>query len=402
MLKSLVGTWAVGWLGLLTGVVLSYGDSIRPAPKASSSAEPDYQTAALDGNLPVFYELMRDKLNFPLSWASGNFKNFNEWRKQARAKALEGVRPVVPDHTPFNARIIDEQERGTYLARKLVFNLTAESRVLGLMLAPKGKGPFPAVLLLHDHGSKFDIGKEKMIKPWGDEAKLKSAQSWADRLLSGRFVGDELAARGYAVLAVDALGWGDRGPMTYELQQALGSNLLNLGSSPAGLMAFEDLRSAEFLASLPEVDPKRIGALGFSMGSFRTWQVAALSDTIQAGVAVCWMTTAKGVMVPGNNILRGQSSYWMTQPGLVRHLDFPDVASIAAPKPMLFFNGGQDALFPTDSVNAAYAKMKQVWQSQRAGEKLTAKLWPDLGHVFLQEQQEEAFAWLDQWLKARQ
>jgi dienelactone hydrolase len=400
MPKSLVGTLTAGWLGLLTGVMLSHGDSIRPAPKASSSAEPDYQTAALNGNLPVFYESMRDKLNFPLSWTSGNFKNFDEWRELARAKALEGVLPVVSDHTPFNSKVVAEEDRGTYLARKILFNLTAESRVLGLMLVPKGKGPFPAVLLLHDHGSKFDIGKEKMIKPWGDEAKLKSAQAWAERLLSGRFVGDELAARGYAVLAVDALGWGDRGLLTYEVQQALESNLLNLGSSLAGLMAFEDLRSAEFLASLPEVDPKRVGALGFSMGSFRAWQVAALTDTIKAGVAVCWMTTAKGVMVPGNNILRGQSSYWMTQPGLVRFLDFPDVASIAAPKPMLFYNGGQDALFSTDSVNAAYAKMKQVWQSQGAGEKLRTKLWPDLGHVFLKEQQDEAFDWLDQWLKA--
>ena len=61
-------------------------------------------------------------------------------------------------------------------------------------------------------------------------------------------LGDELARRGYVVLAVDALGWGDRGPTTYEEQQALASNLYNLGSSLAGLMAREDVRAAGFLA----------------------------------------------------------------------------------------------------------------------------------------------------------
>lgn len=92
------------------------------------------------------------------------------------------------------------------------------------MLIPHGKGPFPAVLLLHDHGAKFDIGKEKMVLPWYDEARLPSAQAWADKHFSGRFVGDELAARGYAVLAVDVLGWGARSGLAYEEQQALASN----------------------------------------------------------------------------------------------------------------------------------------------------------------------------------
>jgi predicted esterase len=80
-------------------------------------------------------------------------------------------------------------------------------------------------------------------------------------------------------------------------------------------------------------------------------------------------------------------------------MDYPDVASIAAPKPMLFYNGGLDKLFPTDSVNEAYRKMRQVWDSQKAGDKLETKIWPNLGHVFNEEEQEEAFKWLDKWMK---
>jgi dienelactone hydrolase len=383
-------------LGVFVMVLLSVSLLNAADPPPSDS----YQTTGLDGNLPVFYKQLQAKLTFPLSWNSGSFKDFDKWRRTAREKVLECmIQPV--EETPFGPKIIDEQDRGSYLARKVVFNVTAESRVLGLMLLPKGKGPFPAVLLLHDHGSKFDIGKEKMIEPWGNEARLTSARAWAERYFSGRFVGDELAKRGYAVLAVDALGWGDRGGLTYEAQQALQSNLLNTGTSMAGLMACEDMRAAEFLATLPEIDKKRIGALGFSMGAFRAWQVAALSEHISAAVAVCWMTTSKGIMVPGNNQLRGQSANWMTHPGLVRYLDYPDVASIAAPKPMLFYNGEIDNLFPAASVKDAYAQMQKVWLSQKAADRLEIKPWPGLGHLFLKEQQEPAFAWLDRWLKEK-
>ena len=73
-----------------------------------------------------------------------------------------------------------------------------------LMLAPKGDGPFPAALMLHDHGGKFDIGKEKVIAPWGDPVRVAASQAWADKYFSGRHLGDELARRGYVVLAVDA------------------------------------------------------------------------------------------------------------------------------------------------------------------------------------------------------
>jgi dienelactone hydrolase len=166
----------------------------------------------------------------------------------------------------------------------------------------------------------------------------------------------------------------------------------------AGLIAHEDQRAAEFLAARPEVDPARVAAMGLSMGCFRTWQVAALSDRIAAGVNVCWMATMKGLMVPGNNQVRGQSAFTMTHPGLFNFLDYPDVASLACPKPLLFFNGEQDALFPVSSVQEAYAKLRRVWESQQAGDRLVTKLW-NVPHLFNRQMQEEAFAWLDKQLK---
>jgi dienelactone hydrolase len=338
---------------------------------------PAYESPGIvEGNLPVFYERLKARLDFPLAWGTAPIRDFAAWRRIAAAK-VEELLWQPPDDTPFHPQVLDEQRTDGYTRKTVAFNLTRDSRVRAVVLTPDGKGPFPGVLLLHDHGAKFDIGKEKLVRPWYDE----------------------LARHGYLVLAVDALGWGDRGPLTYEQQQALAGNMFNLGSSLSGLMAREDARAAEFLASMSEVDGRRVTALGFSMGAYRAWQTGALSPHVSAVVAACWMTTLKDMMVAGNNTLRGQSAFLMLHPGLYRFLDIPDVASIAAPKPALFFDGELDPLFTAEGVGSAYNRMRKVWTSQRAGDRLRTKVWPGLGHVFVKEMQDEAFAWLDHWMK---
>ncbi|KUN71176.1 hydrolase [Streptomyces canus] len=349
----------------------------------------------VDGPLPDFHPALKAELDFPLAWGTSPVRDFRAWRRTARATVEEHLLVDREDGTSYAPAFASRSQGDGYTRELVTLSLTRHERVRAALLTPHGPGPFPAVLLLHDHGAKFDIGKEKLVRPWYDDTRLASAQAWADKYFSGRFVGDELARRGYVVLCADALGWGDRGPVTYDQQQALASNFYNLGSSLAGFMAREDARAAGFLAGLDRVDAGRVAALGFSMGAYRAWQTAALTDAVKATAAVCWMTGLKEMMVPGNNTLRGQSSYYMLHPGLPRFLDFPDVASIAAPRPMLFFNGGLDPLFPADGVQVAYDKLRAVWHSRHAEERLHLKTWPDLGHVFVDRMQDEVFGWLD-------
>ncbi len=382
------------------------GPNLAGVAEAALAGPPAAGPAAVEspgivaGNLPAFYEQLKAELTYPLAWGTSPIRSFRAWQHAAREKVEQLLRQR-PDHTPFRVEVVDEQPGEGYVQQQLLFNVTRHSRVRATMLVPDGRGPLPAALLLHDHGAKFDIGKEKLIRPWYDETRLASAQAWAGRFFSDRFPGNVLAQRGYVVLAVDALGWSDRGALTYETQQALASNMFNLGSSLAGLVAREDARAAAMLATLPKVDSRRIAAVGFSMGAYRAWQVAALSKHVAASVNVCWMTTLKEMMVVGNNTLRGQSAFFMLHPGLYDYLDIPDVASIAAPKPALFFNGELDTLFSTAGVTAAYDRMREVWRSQRAGDRLHTRMWPGVGHAFGQPMQEEAFAWLDDALARR-
>ena len=359
---------------------------------ASGAAAADYETRIVDDkNLPLFYEALKARMTHPLNYDGGDAA---AWQ----ARALPAARALM---LPYEARadfapeVIDELDRGDHIARRIAFSVSDESRIAGILLIPKGEGPFPAALMLHDHGARFDIGKEKWISPWYDDTRRASAEEWAAKYFSGRFPGEELVRRGYVVFATDALGWGDRQGNGYEAQQALAANLMNLGASLAGVVALEDMRAAAFLSGLPETDPARIAAVGFSMGAFRAWQVAALSPHITAAVAQNWMATLDGLMVPGNNQLKGQSAFYMLHPGLPALMDYPDVAALAAPKPMLVHAGTEDPLFPVASVETAFARMHAVWDARGASDALTTRMWEGEGHTFTAEMQDAAFDWLD-------
>jgi dienelactone hydrolase len=347
------------------------------------------------GDLPGFHRALRDELTFPLAWGTSPVRDFTAWRRTARAAVEAHLLVDRQEGTPYAPDFADRQDGDGYTRETVTLSLTRYARVRGALLTPQGAGPFPAVLLLHDHGSRFDIGKEKLVRPWYDDTRLAAARDWADRHFGGRFPGDELARRGYVVLCLDALGWGDRDPLTYERQQALAGNLFHLGSSLAGLMAREDVRAAGFLAGLDRVDARRVAALGFSLGGYRAWQTAALSDDVAAAVSVCWMTGLKEMTVPGSNTLRGQSAFHMLHPGLARHLDLPDVASLAAPKPMLFLSGEHDPLFTPEGVRAAHARLRAVWESLGAGDRLRTEVVPGVGHAFPRSLQDDALGWLD-------
>jgi len=357
-------------------------------------SEPSYLSYGMADGLPSFNAQRVSAMDFPLAYKPG--MDFPGWRAQARSKFLECLL-TPPPAADFAAETLAREERDGYEARKVVFSVSKYARIPAYLLAPEGKGPFPAVLVLHDHGAHFSIGKEKVVRPFGVSTDvLEDAKKWAGDCYGGRFIGDELARRGYVVFAADALFWGERGRkegVEYKAQEQLSANLLQLGMTWAGVIAWDDIRSAEFLAAQPEVDAKRIAAMGLSMGCHRTWMLSAATDRIAAGVAICWMGDTATLSAPGNNQTQGQSAYSMIVPNLRNFLDYPDVASIACPKPMLFYNGEKDGLFPLPGVQAAYAKMRAVWESQGAGDKLVTKLWP-VPHEFNREMQEEAFAWL--------
>lgn len=369
---------------------------------STASAQTDSAAYEVTGNMPVFYQQMKQQLTYPLAWGKAEEKDFAKWKAQARHVLAECMQNLQPAPKAYAMEVTDREQRDGYEARKIRFNLSEWSRVPAYLLVPEGEGPFPAIVLLHDHGAHFSIGKEKMVRPFHVAPEvMEDADQWASQCYDGQYVGDYLARHGYVVLAVDALFWGERGRKegtSYDAQQALASNFLQMGASWGAFINVDDMRSAEFLASLPFVDKERVGSLGFSMGAYRSWMLAALTDVVRASASICWMNTTEHLMTLTNNQNKGGSAYAMLIPALRRYLDYPHVASIACPKPTLFFNGTQDKLFPIEGVRDAYQEMEAVWKSQGASDHLVTKLW-DEKHFFNKEMQKETLEFFDRWLQ---
>lgn len=334
-------------------------------------------------DFPVYADMLQAQLTYPMAWGNSKTRNFNKWKEQARRKVLECMMtPPPPPSAGYEMTVLAEERRDGYTARKIEFSLSDFYRVRAYVLIPDGKGPFPAVNLLHDHGAHLFIGKEKMIRPFGeDSVVLKDADEWVDNLYGGRYLGDHLARRGYVVFSTDAPMWGDRGRaegVDRSKYDIIAGNMMMYGRDLSAFMTYDDIASTDFLATLPEVDPQRIGCAGCSMGAYRAWMLSALSDRIKVGAAVCWMVTTD-VQMTWKYGRKENGGFANCIPALRQYLDYPHIASLACPKPMLFINGRSDKLFPVPGVEKAFSIMHDVWDSQKAGDRLVTELW-DIGH----------------------
>lgn len=183
---------------------------------------------------------------YPGSWQASI--PVQHWQQQQRKFYLNAL--LAPAATTLaTPQLLQQEDRSSYQAELWQIPLSSISHSKALLLTPKNQPIKAAVLLLHDHGAYFVIGKEKMIQPFAGSAFKTEAQHWVDKHYGGRFIGDELAALGYLVLAADTLGFGERGPVLYEQQQQLAANLLATGHSLSGLSAYEDIQLAQIFST---------------------------------------------------------------------------------------------------------------------------------------------------------
>ncbi|MEE0148187.1 MAG: alpha/beta hydrolase family protein [Segatella copri] len=365
------------------------------------------------GEIPTYVETLKKELTYPMAWGNSSIKNFKKWKKAARAKVFECMMTPPKAAAAWDMEVLGEEQREGYKAQKIAFNINAYSRITAYLLIPDGKGPFPTVNALHDHGAHLFIGKEKMVRPFFTPEEqdapakqalcqeiLDDADAWARQLYDNQYVGDYLAKHGYVVFSADAPMWGERGRKEgvdrnkYDL---IAGNMMMLGRDLSAFMTYDDIASTEFLASLPMVDAKRIGCVGCSMGAYRSWMLSALSDRIKAGASICWMVTTDAQLTRRFG-RKENGGFANCIPGLRQYLDYPHIASLACPKPMLFINGTKDKLFPVPGVKDAFAEMHKVWKSQGVDNLLDTELW-EIPHSCGLKAQEKMLEFLDKNLK---
>jgi dienelactone hydrolase len=175
--------------------------------------------------------------------------------------------------------------------------------------------------------------------------------------------------------------WGERGReegVDRKKYDLIAGNMMMYGRDLSAFMTYDDITLTDFLATLPFVDKERIGCFGFSMGGYRSWMLAALSPHIKASAVVCWMVTTD-VQMTWNYGRKENGGFANCIPALRQYLDYPHIASLACPMPMLVISGKQDKLFPLQGVEKAFNILNNVWQSQGAQQNIRTELF-DMPH----------------------
>jgi dienelactone hydrolase len=162
-----------------------------------------------------------------------------------------------------------------------------------------------------------------------------------------------------------------------------------LGTTLAGVVAYEDRAAVSYLMSRSDVIRTRIGCIGLSGGGARAALLQATSDSLAAAVIVGMMTTHAELL----DSHLSQHTWMFIPPGLATYADWPDLAASAAPAPLLVQYNRDDPLFSVRGMQDAHAQLVSHYTSVGRPDAYTGEFYPG-PHKFDLEMQNQAFNWL--------
>jgi lysophospholipase L1-like esterase len=341
--------------------------------------------AARDGLVPQRYREMKfGKFEPPADAAA--------WRAR-RPEVLEVVRrslgDLPPRPSPLRVRLVCRELRPGYSLEQVAIDNGVDGENCALLLIPDMRANrAPAILWLHSSGAD----KNRVLTP--------NAEGGAEPL------GEVFLRAGYVVLAPDAYWHGGRagtGPSGnaekgFQEQEDLFKLNLWLGRTLWGMFVRDDQVALDYLCGRPEVDVRRIGATGMSMGSTRSWWVAAVDDRIAAVAGVACLTRYENLIRHGQ--LRQHGVYYYAH-GLLRHFDSEGVLALIAPRPFLAVTGELDAGSPADGIKVIEEKVGAVYAALGLRDHFRSVRYADIGHTYTPAMRAEVVAWFGRWLKGK-
>jgi lysophospholipase L1-like esterase len=356
-----------------------------PTPRSGPEATAAYRKAEAERDAqvpPAYKKLPVPRFDPPADAA--------EWRRR-RPEVLRAVEAALGDWparpSPPRARLVSRELRRDYTLERVGLDDGLGGEISALVLVPEKRAPkAPAILWLHS--STPD--KNQIITP--------NTNGGPEPL------GEVFVKRGYVVLAPDAAWYGERadaGPSGKVepgrlAQEPLHKLDLWFGRTLWGRFVRDDRVALDYLCSRPEVDPARIGATGMSMGSTRSWWLAAVDERVAAAVGVACLTRYQNLIAHGQ--LRQHGVYYFCY-GLLRHFDTEGVLALIAPRPYLALTGDLDAGSPADGVRVLEQQVGRVYAALGARERFRSVLYPDLGHTYTPTMRAAMLEWFDRWLQ---
>ncbi|MBI3876393.1 MAG: prolyl oligopeptidase family serine peptidase [Verrucomicrobia bacterium] len=328
-------------------------------------------------------EFANDFGNFksPLVFDNGRpVKTAADWQNR-RAEILAYWNKVMGPWPALIAKprveVLESVPRENFTQRRVRVEIALEQTVLGYLLVPSGKGPFPAVFV-----------------PFYDpETSIGLTNKLRDFAL-------QLTSRGFVTLSIGSPGGDARKPDT-------GAAFCQ----PLSFLAYIGANCANALANMPEVDAKRIGVVGHSYGGKWAMFASCLHEKFACGV---WSDPGIVWDEP-----RGNVNYWepwylgaeharSRKPGLVTaenprmgayktlfesgH-DLHELHALMAPRPFLVSGGSEDQPLRWKALNHSIAVNKLLGQTNRVA--MTNRP----AHSPTEESNEQIYAFFEHFLK---
>ena len=293
-------------------------------------------------------------------------------------RALRRCLGRMPERSALRPSVAERAAVPGGVREKVSYAVERGERVQAYLFLPETLGPHPAVLCVHQHHRQFHLGKSEPAGLAGDPEQ---------------FYALELAARGYVTLAPDAIGFEDRQHpvlqgQDYERFEA--NKRLTEGSSLQAKMLWDLMRALDYLADRREVDARRIGCLGHSLGGQETLFLCAMDRRIAVGVSSCGFSSYRALFDGAIN-----HNFAAYVPCLLQYGDLDRVLGLVAPRPFLALAGKDDPIFPLTGAHATVRAARRAYAE--AAHRLRLRVFPG-GHGFSAPMREAAYAWLDRWL----
>jgi dienelactone hydrolase len=311
-----------------------------------------------------------------------------EWEQAAqrlREQVLvaTGLWPL-PEKAALEPVIHGRIDRGDYTVEKVYFASRPGHYVTGSLFRPKHvTGRVPGVLCPHGHwqnGRFYDAGPNGAAEQLRIGAELY--MSGARYPLQARMV--QLARMGCVVFHYDMVGNADNQPIDH--RGGFNDPVAELWlQNKLGLQTWNSIRALDFLTSLPDVDPDRIGVTGASGGGTQTFMLCAVDPRPAVAFPAVMVSTAmQGGCVCEN------ASY------LRQGINNITLAALFAPKP-LAMSGADD--WTIDIETKGLPELKQVYSFYGQAGLVSATCYPQFQHNYNQISRELMFNWFNQHLR---
>ncbi|XEC93281.1 dienelactone hydrolase family protein [Paenibacillus tarimensis] len=274
-----------------------------------------------------------------------------------------------------------------YIRERVELSVVSGLSFGAYVLIPEGaSGKLPAVVAVHGHG----YGSRQIcgMKPDGTP-DTEGSDIY-------RHFAVQLVKKGMIVIAPDVIGFGERrmqsdlaeNPNAPSSCYRMSTQLLLLGKTLTGLRVAEMLGTVDYFSARDDVDPQRIGIVGFSGGSLIAYVSSVLDERIRASVLIGFPNTFKDSIMAVHHCVCNYT------PGILMKAELPELMGLVAPRPLFLESGESDPIFPAAGFMQAVRELEPIYERHGATNRLSFDLFPGVHEV----SGRKSFDWLHQQL----